>query len=229
MKKINQVSFDIWLTLLKSNPEFKRQKVELLKEKYNPKGLSFAEIKDIMRNIDVQSTRVAEITERNFDPKSMIAMILLNMGDTKINKSLVETIHSEFQELYLENLPFLYDEDTKLVLKKLNDLGFTLNVASNTGFIIGETVREALDHLGIYQYFDYGTFSDECGFAKPSPNFFAEVEDSGEYYKGNILHVGDNPYADGYGAESYGMRSMIINSNDKSIKDVLTLIEQTNG
>ena len=228
MKRINQISFDVWLTLLKSNPEFKLRKVELLKEKYNPEGLSFAEINDIMRNVDVQSTRVAEITERNFDPKSMIAMILIRMNNSKVVKPVIDKIHDEFQQLYLENLPFLYDENTKPVLEELNDLGLSLNVASNTGFIVGESVREALTQLGIYKYFDFGIFSDECGFAKPSSNFFSKVQSTGEYYTENILHVGDNEYADGFGAESFGIRSMIINSNNKSIKDVLTLIKQTN-
>lgn len=226
--KISHISFDLWLTLLKSNPEFKRKKIGLFWKDYNPKKLSLEEIEAIVRNVDVQCTRIAEITQTHFNTFSMISMILFQLGNNDHQLGDIQAIHNKIQWLYLENLPFLYEEQTKSILEKLYYQVNILSVGSNTGFVDGETIRKGLDFLGIGKFFDDFVFSNECGFAKPSKDFFKLVHDVSRYDKEQILHVGDNSYADGYGAKLYGLESFIINSNDKSISNVLTLVNRRN-
>lgn len=228
MNKIRHISFDLWLTLLKSNPKFKEAKAALLHDLYNPDCFSVEVISGIMRKVDVQSTRMAEITGRNVNPLDMICRILLDMNyeyRKKITLKVLTDIHQSIQELYLQNLPSPYSEDTIPCLDKLFNKVEVLTVGSNTGFVVSSTVREGLKRLDMFHYFDDEVFSDECGYAKPNPLFFLEIITKDDILLPEMLHVGDNLIADGEGAKLAGLNGMIINSNNLTIKDVVTLIE----
>ncbi len=83
------------------------------------------------------------------------------------------------------------------------------------------TLRKVLKHLDIAQYFDFQLYSDEAGLSKPNPAFFqlmlAEVAKLKTIELTEILHIGDNPKADIWGAEMAGISSLLINANDMSI------------
>lgn len=190
--------------------------------------MSLEEIEAIVRNVDVQCTRIAEITQLHFNTFSMISMILFQLGNADHQLGDIQAIHREIQWLYLSNPPFLYEEQTRSILEKIYFKVDILSVGSNTGFVDGQTIVEGLKILGIADYFNDFVFSNECGLAKPSKAFFGLVQKISNYDKGEILHVGDNSYADGYGAILYGMQSLIINSNNKSISNVLTLVNRRN-
>jgi putative hydrolase of the HAD superfamily len=143
-----------------------------------------------------------------------------------ITIDILEEIHYLIQELYLKNLPYIYSEDTIPSLSFLHDATEIMSILSNTGFVVGTTIRKGLAKLGIMQYFNHATFSDECGLAKPNKKFFDKIATYSFISKGEIMHIGDNPIADGLGADNAGLAHMIINSNDKTIKDVVDFITQ---
>lgn len=224
------LSFDLWLTLIKSNPNFKPAKVEYLRKNYNPNGLSTSEIDSIMRKVDKHCTRLCEITGKNFDPLNMWALVLFEMGYEANSKSLslahLTEIHKVIQEMYLENIPLLYSEETLPTLESLYKKTELMTIGSNTGFVTGKSVRRALKELGILQFFRGEIFSDECGWAKPSEKFFDEVMKLSPHSKRYTLHIGDNDYADRFGAEFSGITAFVINNEMKGnhkISDLLKL------
>ena len=229
------LSFDLWLTLIKSNPEFKPAKVEFIRKHYNPMGHSADSINEIMRNIDRKCTRLCEITGRNFNPIDMWGLILLEMGYEEKTKILTESklyaIHQNVQELYLKYPPLLYSDDTLPILEILYKNTELMTIGSNTGFVTGTSVRKALKKLGILQFFRGEVFSDECGWAKPDEHFFEEVLKLSHFKEKNqrkyILHVGDNTVADMEGPRYAGIHSFIINNPDSkfTIKDVINHCE----
>lgn len=226
---IKHLSFDVWLTLLKSHPDFKKAKAAMLAQKYNPKKLTEFEIAKMMRKIDVQCTRLTEIQGLHFDSLQMIAFLLLEMGYEElapIDHSTLSSISDEFQDIFLKNPPSLYDENTFRALDILSDIVPTLTIGSNTGFILGETIREVLRKEKVYFFFQDEYFSDEIQVAKPNLQFFGWITTRSRFVTKDILHVGDNPIADGFGPTQVGMQSMIINSNDKTIMDVVDLVKE---
>jgi len=201
----------------------------MLFQKYNPKKLTEYEIAKMMRKIDIQCTRLVEIQGLHFDSLQMIAFLLLEMGYeelTPIDYSTLSSISDEFQTLFLENPPSLYDDNTFRALDILSDIVPVLTIGSNTGFILGETIREVLRKQKVYFMFVDEYFSDEIELAKPNPAFFGYITTRSRFVTKEILHVGDNPIADGFGPTQIGMQSMIINSNDKTIMDVVAYVKE---
>lgn len=222
------LSFDLWLTLIKSNPEFKSAKVEYIRQNYNPQSWSADSINETMRKVDRECTRLCEITGRNFDPLYMWGLILLEIGYERGSKTLTEgklyEIHRTVQDLYLKYPPLLYSDETLPTLEILYKNTELMTIGSNTGFVIGKSVRKALKELGILQFFRGEVFSDECGWAKPNEKFFEEVIKLSHCSISHVMHIGDNPVADLEGPEQVGINAFIIN-NEKignyKISDVI--------
>ncbi len=226
MIRFPHLSFDLWMTLIRSNPRFKLEKINLLHSKYNPQSKSIDEVKTILRKIDVNSTRLTEITGRNIDPLIMWGMILLEMGydeEFVLKEEILVELNSKIQQLCLDYMPIPYDENTVKELEKLYKITDLMTIASNTGFISGVTMRKVLKEIGILKFFRGEVFSDECGFAKPSGLFFEKVKKLspyGSFGQKWIMHIGDNVNADIIGAELAGIQSYQINSNDCKITDI---------
>jgi len=219
MEKYNHYSFDLWLTLIKSNPEFKEQRDLLFHETYNPQGLPLEEVSAIIRKIDIDSNKCSEITELHVPCERMIYDILQGMKHNNITFDLIHRIKGQIQAYFILLPPSLYDEYTKSTLELLYRQGYILNIASNTGFILGDTLDMVLEQLGIRKYFKFALYSDELGTSKPNNMFFIQILE--QSFRGSkIIHVGDNPIADG-GSVNAGIVYFQINSNEKTIKDLL--------
>lgn len=225
MRRYRHYSFDLWSTLIRSNPEFKVQRDSLFFERYNPKGLSLEEVRLKIREIDVQSSSLCDKVGMHNPVELIVGTILTKIGYKPVDPDVIATIVGNIQALFLTYLPFPYDSDTKSVLETLKDSGCTINILSNTGFITGETLRAALAEIGLLDCFDAEIFSDEEHISKPNPIMFKRIcaafpECHGYIKTGEILHVGDNPVADG-GSVRVGIPYFQINSNDRTIKDLL--------
>ena len=226
MRKYNHYSFDLWLTLIKSNPFFKQKRNELFHqlltdEKVKTYELSEYDVDNIVREVDVLSNKKSEVTGVHVDSLHMIYDILKRVVVIDdIPLEFIESFDMKIQELFLQYPPTLYDENTKDVLKRLHEDGCVLNILSNTGFIKGETLGEVLYMLGIRDYFEFTIYSDEVGISKPNVYIFQMVKSASVVNVYDILHVGDNPIADG-GSSKVGIPYFQINSNNKTIEDLL--------
>lgn len=224
-------SFDLWLTLIKSNPLFKQRRAAIFHQNFNTLGKSLSEVESIFRQVDLMVNSINETTGKNIDAEEMYLMVISIINDNKIclQDVDVQSLYQQMETLLLEHMPLIYCDRTAEVLAFLKDEpGITANLLSNTGFIKGITLRKVLNHLGIHQYFDFQLYSDEAGLSKPNKAFFQLMLDEVAKLKtvqpSQILHIGDNPKADIWGAEMAGVSSLLVNSNDTSI---LTLTHAT--
>jgi len=99
-----------------------------------------------------------------------------------------------------------------------------MGICSNTSFINGYILHNLLDNLNISKYFKTFIFSDWVNMSKPNPLIFREVINRSQYKPTQILHVGDNVFADG-GSENVGIDFIHINGNsNKTISEILKFI-----
>ncbi|NDW10510.1 HAD family hydrolase [Dysgonomonas sp. 520] len=218
---ITNVSFDLWLTLIKSHPEFKHRRAEMIADTYNSKGLSVPHIEALVRNIDKIFDRYNEYYGEKIPASSMYQRVLNETCNDPEEVSLEEAQHFEQRanELFVEYSPRLLNDDIPSILEGLQAEGKVLNLASNTGFIEGKTLRIVLEKLGILKHFLFNIFSDEVKASKPSARFFQRVYDEVSVPKKNILHVGDNEKTDYQGALNFGFSALLIKP-DYTLNDI---------
>jgi FMN phosphatase YigB (HAD superfamily) len=122
----------------------------------------------------------------------------------------------ELWEAFHENPPTILPEIVEQ-LQRLKDEDITLSIGSNTNFIPGHVIRDAvLDKLNVFNFF---VFSDEAGCSKPNGGFFSSI-----YYKSysmngrnhvlkkNVVHIGDSDDFDYTPASECGFNAVHIRS-----------------
>ena len=223
-------SFDLWLTLIKSNPGFKQERACYFHKQYNSKGKSLEEVVRIFREVDLLCNAINEKTGGNITAEEMYLMVISKINDHTLSFQEIDLIElmTKMEELLFAHLPVVYSMDTPGVLSQLKSReDVTISILSNTGFIKGKTLRKVLDYLELSPFFDFQLYSDELGMSKPNKAFFEQLiqqvttHRKGSLKPGNVIHVGDNPIADIEGAKSIGIESLLINSNNVSILTLL--------
>lgn len=220
-------SFDLWLTLIRSNPEFKIERTKIFHRDFNPSHKGIEEVAKAFRQVDLMCNAVNENTGKNIDADEMYLMVIslindnaLDLCDIDINK-----LYLDMEALLFRHLPITYDTVTIEVLDHLKQKsGATFSLLSNTGFIKGTTLKKVLVELKMDKYFDFQLYSDEVGMSKPNPALFRlmleqvkQINPGKDIGPENIIHIGDNARADVAGANNVGIKSMLVNSNDLSI------------
>jgi putative hydrolase of the HAD superfamily len=219
-------SFDLWLTLIKSNPLFKKQRSQFFHKHFNHLCITLEEVEHIFRRVDIMANSINERTGKNIDADEMYLMVISWMNNHQINlyEIDIDGLYKQMETLLLELLPVIYCNNTATVLSNIKAQGATTNILSNTGFIKGSTLRKVLKQLDLYNYFDFQIYSDEAGMSKPNPAIFKLMIDQAKALTSieleNIVHVGDNPKADIEGALASGISGILINSNEKSITNL---------
>lgn len=223
-------SFDLWLTLIKSNPTYKQERVQYFYRNFNGKHKSVEEIAVIFRQVDLMVNAINEKAGKNVDADEMYLMIISMINDYDFNFRNVDlqVLDHDMEQIVFAHMPKLYCDDCINVLAKIKESGkSSTNILSNTGFIKGKTLKKVINHLGIGQYIDFQLYSDEVRMSKPSTGFFQLMLNTIDRTKHpelqlkEIIHIGDNPHADVRGAEAMGIKSMLINSNNLSISNLL--------
>jgi putative hydrolase of the HAD superfamily len=226
MPRYQHYSFDLWLTLIKSNPLFKQRRSVVFYEQFNFQGKTLAEVETVFRQVDIMCNTINERTGKNIDADEMYLMVISLINDNRISLYDVDVnaLYQQMEDLLLEHLPLVYCNSTAGVLSNLKEQGATINILSNTGFIKGITLRKVLQELKLNMYFDFQLYSDEAGMSKPNPAFFKIMINQAIALKPmtltDIIHIGDNPKADIEGANATGINSMLVNANQVSITNL---------
>ncbi|GAB2701906.1 hypothetical protein GCM10027037_29220 [Mucilaginibacter koreensis] len=223
-------SFDLWLTLIRSNPAFKQQRVAYFLQHYNYARKSIEEIAAIFRQVDIMVNAINEKTGKNVDSDEMYLMVLSIMNDYQLPMHEVDMVQigADMDALFFNYMPVIYCAQTRDVLSQLKQQeDCTLSLLSNTGFIRGEILRQVLQQLDIAPYLNFQLYSDEVGLSKPNPKFFemllqGAAQCNKKALPANIIHVGDNKNADIEGALKAGIQSRLINSNNQCITCLLS-------
>jgi putative hydrolase of the HAD superfamily len=226
-------SFDLWLTLIKSNPYFKIERTKIFHRDFNPAGKSIDEVARAFRQVDLMCNAVNERTGKNIDADEMYLMVISTINDNQYPLADVDIdeLYADMEKLLFYYLPVVYSPVTIEVLQHLKQKGdCSLSILSNTGFIKGQTLRKVMVQLGLADFFNFQVYSDEEGMSKPNPTLFNlmvqkvnECNTPKQINLADIVHIGDNPAADIAGANDAGLNSLLINSNNLSILSLLSL------
>ncbi|MDB5150261.1 MAG: family hydrolase [Mucilaginibacter sp.] len=233
MEIYQHYSFDLWLTLIKSNPYFKIERTKIFQRDFNPIGKSIDDVARAFRQVDLMCNAINERTGKNIDADEMYLMVISMINDNQYPLADVDIdkLYADMEKLLFYYLPVIYSPVTIEVLQHLKQKSdCSLSILSNTGFIKGETLRKVIVKLGLDAFFNFQIYSDEEGMSKPNLALFnimvQNVEacnNSKQINQSGIIHIGDNPTADIAGANDAGINSLLINSNNLSILTLLSL------
>lgn len=231
MKLYKHYSFDLWMTLIRSNPAFKPQRIRFFYDNFNHYGKTLEEVGIIFRQVDVMCNAINEKTGNNIDAEEMYLMVISAMNNYHypLHDVNVTALYAEMEILVFKYLPVLYCTQTPKVLCMLKqqsgDCSFSL--LSNTAFIKGSTLRTVLKRMELNDYFNFQLYSDETGMSKPNRQLFKLMINTVQETRAKpidlkeIVHIGDNAKADIYGADKAGISSILINSNNQTIFNLL--------
>lgn len=221
---IKHISFDLWMTLIKSNPEYKIKRAKLLIDSFGIEALSPSDVDSQIRSFDKIFDRYNELSRKKISANEMYRRVLNRILGKEISEQEAIGFRNEADRLFLEYTPCLLNENIANMLENLKSEGYTLNLSSNTGFIEGEILRQSLTDLGIFNFFSFSIFSDEVNTSKPSSYFFQKAYDQITVSKSEVLHIGDNVKTDYQGAKSFGFEAMLITDPDYTVNDVMDQI-----
>ncbi|SIR06929.1 HAD family hydrolase [Chryseobacterium sp. RU33C] len=207
-------SFDLWLTLIKSHPEFKTKRVELFSSFFNV-DKPIERVAKTVKYYDNLCNTINEVTGGNINTFEIYLMILgaLDVDVKELNKEKLNAFYAKSEDLFLEYRPVVIFENIHDFFEDIKNQGKTINILSNTGFIKGKTMRKFLIHENLDQYIDFHIYSDEINCSKPNPLIFQEVKNKikdQDLPLNQILHIGDNPVADYKGAKDFGFSAHLL-------------------
>lgn len=208
-------SFDLWLTLIKSNPEFKNKRNLLFKDFFEI-DCTKDKLSEVVRYFDLLCNNINEKTGLNIDTFEIYYLILnaLNVKIDEIETEKLTQFYDETELLFMKLKPDLIDPKIQLLFQQIVAQGKTINILSNTAFIKGITLRKVLEHYELNRYFSFQIFSDEVGFSKPNSAIFQlvynEIKSFKSIEKKQVLHVGDNKIADYNGALNFGFDAFLL-------------------
>ncbi len=209
---ISLVSFDIWDTLLKSNPVFKDLQIKLFAQKSGFNNIP--ELLSIKERIDREINRLSETSGKDYGfeyrLKEISKSLLPNNNPPDID---FDTTYMEMEELFLSHPPSFIQENLLHILAEIKKKNIHIALLSNTGFIKGYTMRKFLALSGIMEFIDFAVFSNEVGHTKPHPAIFDFLISQCSIPAHQILHIGDNMIADYEGAKKNGFKSVFFSKN----------------
>jgi putative hydrolase of the HAD superfamily len=213
--------------------QFKKMRVELFYEKFNPSNIDLNTIEVIFRNVDLMSNAITERSGQALSAEVMYGMVCYQVERVAYCSGYfdLDYIYSETEKLFFENVPVLLNESVTQLLHEIsNKSGCTISILSNTGFIKGSSLRMLMNKLGLESLFLFQMYSDEEGLSKPNPELFQrmyrraiELRSSESLNKKEVVHVGDNLFADCAGASNFGINSFLVHEGGNNILDVLDL------
>ena len=213
--KYKHISFDLWLTIIKSHPEFKSKR-NLLYRDFFAINKPIEEISAVIRKFDVLTNSINEKVGRNFNTFEIYYLIIdaLGIDINDYNTLQLQEFYNHTETLLLQYKPILLNDTIPLVLKQIKEQGQTTNILSNTAFIRGSSLRKVLASYGLEEYFTFQAYSDETGYSKPAMQMYQYAYDEmlkiGTIAKHEVLHVGDNAISDYNGAINFGFDAHLI-------------------
>jgi len=207
-------SFDLWLTLIKSHPEFKAKRVELFSSFFEV-NKPIDEVAKVVKYYDDLCNSINEVIGGNVDTFEIYLLILnsLEIDLKQLNREVLTEFYQRSENLFLEYKPVVIFENLHQFFNEIKNQGKTINILSNTGFIKGTTMRKFLIEESLDQYIDFHIYSDELKISKPNPLVFQEVKNlikNQDLQMKQILHIGDNPIADYKGAKDFGFNAHLL-------------------
>jgi len=141
---------------------------------------------------------------------------LNNLGcSVSVDDSRIKTALNVFFQDYVDSLEFR--PCTKKLIKRIKE-NCKLGLVSN--FTYAPVIYASLRKLGINQFFDAVLVSDENGWRKPHKLIFLETLQKLHVTAEEAVFIGDSPLEDIKGAKEIGMKTVFVQSQFYSLKDL---------
>jgi putative hydrolase of the HAD superfamily len=223
-------SFDLWLTLIKSNPHFKNERSHFIHENYCSKSRSVADVSSSFRKVDLVCNAINEKIGGSISSDEMYAMVfceIFQSTDCLVDVDF-KALQIEMEKLFFQFPPLFLNAQTLDVISSLSQRDYlTMSISSNTGFIEGRVLREYLRNIEIDTFFNFQIFSDEVNLSKPNSCFFEvvlqkvrEIRNELNLISQHVLHIGDNPIADVWGAQGMGLSTFLVLENGSNFSNL---------
>lgn len=198
---IKHVSLDFWKTLVTANPDYGTHRDAFLAEHL---VLPRDKVREVYRRLKDGADEAAELRGEGLSSSDTYEQFMLAMGREDMSWY---PVRQGLERLFFEYPP-LVPSATIEALRRLQAAGIGLSIGSNTNFVRGEVLDEAvLSRWGVA--WDFQVFSDQIGCSKPHEHFFKVIAERARTHIGaepdEILHVGDNKVCDG-GCVDYGIQ-----------------------
>ncbi len=211
---MDAVAFDLWETLITDTPEAARRQ-ESRRLAAIARLLADAGAPQPAERIDAAYRHTWHVChelywsrDRDIPPRTQIEHMLEHLlpDGGALGEDLVAALEHAYAFAAAEDLPALVDGAAEVV----REIGASspVGLISNTGRTPGWVLREILRRLGIGDAFRAMVFSNEHGECKPLPSIFETLRAALDVPADRIVFVGDNLYADVWGAKEFGMRAV---------------------
>lgn len=202
---IQHISLDFWNTLAISNPEFAKARDALIADRLACSVEAVGKARRDVKEIADREANHGLAAEAPTLFLEMMRRIGFDAGGGPAGGW--ETLQRDVDRLFIEHPPLVSDE-ARLAIQGCATRGLSLSLGSNTNFIRGRVICEAL--LRAYDLtFAYRVFSDEVRFAKPHKRFWDDVARQADHQCGasrrEVIHIGDHEICDG-GCRQYGIQ-----------------------
>jgi putative hydrolase of the HAD superfamily len=227
---IKHVSFDVWNTLIKPNPEFSLNRTKFIAIALN---LDVEYVKHAYTKVKAFVDGCAENSDGAAFTTPEVYQLFFKALGVSVSPGLAREIRLTIDHMFIQYPPVLAADATDL-MTWLADQQITTSIGSNSNFISGNVMHPFLERV-TPRPFLYGVYSDLLVAAKPGSKFFDAVYEqillkhTELLDRANVLHVGDNPVCDVEGAQNADMNGLLIESPDLLCQQVKLRIERENG
>jgi putative hydrolase of the HAD superfamily len=244
MNKIVAVTFDLWDTLIQErlggSDKVARTRIDHIASVLSDRGIVFeAEDFESAYAETGEFLQMTWIKKRDMPVRDHVLFMLNSLDDRLISKLASEDL-AEIERIYAESIldrPPALLSGANRVLRSIKEKGYRMGLISNTGRTPGSVLRVMMSRMGILDYFDATTFSNETLVRKPSEGIFRTTLDRLKAIPKDAVHVGDDANSDIAGARSIGMHaihlvadgkfpSKVADAHVKSLDQVIDRIER---
>ncbi len=202
------VSFDVWGTLLRTNPTYRSLQRELIRDVIGYSG-EMTELRRLMRTAYAELDHVTEQFGTQFGMRERLERVAEKVKLPLPPGDVLNDLKFELVELQMKNMPYMTEQGLPELFAIFKEQGKQLAVISNTNMTDGSIVHEALAHHGLAQFLDFELYSDQLGFAKPDARIFESLVERSGVSATLITHVGDNLLTDLQGSRACGFESIL--------------------
>ena len=225
---IDTVTFDLWNTLVSNwpldNQRYGRIRVERINSILEQNGQKL-KFDHLFQAYDKGFEKCKEIWRQNLDLSTeeqlkIMFDLMKNDGLKNIPTDLMAELVEAFVSPILDEPPPVID-GAKETLHQIKKENYKVGLICNTGRTPGKTIRILLEQVGMINYFDVTTFSNEFRIRKPDPRIFlhtlAQLKSQPKY----SLHVGDILELDVLGSKNADMLSVHFSPDHIPYKDIV--------
>lgn len=217
MKRFSAVTFDLWDTLIQEYPggaqKVAKLRVERIGDILAARGLSHSE-EEIRAAYDKTGDFLALTWGKARDmPVRDHVLFMASCIDDKLASKLRSADLADIERVYVESIldhPPRLLPGARKTLAEVRANGYKLGLISNTGRTPGTVLRTIMRDLGILEFFEVTTFSNETLIRKPAEGVFRNTLDRLRVAPKAAVHVGDDVEKDVAGAKKAGMKAVQV-------------------